>query len=129
MNERTKNLAFWIPLVGLLLFVGLAGFAEAAGGIVVNDLSSEAYAVVIDSSGRIVTAGIAYQQFEIALTHYNSDGSPDTTFGNGGGVISDFSSVNRGASPQAIAMDSLGRIIVAGNVFPLGSSAMITVAP
>src|SRR5215471_7828869 len=108
---------FWRSLAGLLLFVGLVGFAEAAGGIVANDLSSEAYAVVIDSFGRIVTAGSAYRQFEIALTRYNSDGSLDTSFGNGGVAITDFSSVNRGASPQAMAMDSLGRIIVVCNTY------------
>ena len=62
---RLYRESFWRPLVGLLLFVGLAGFAEAAGGIVANDLSSETYAVVIDSFGRIVTAGSAYRQFQI----------------------------------------------------------------
>ena len=33
---RLYRESFWIRLVGLLLFVGLAGFAEGADGIVVN---------------------------------------------------------------------------------------------
>jgi uncharacterized delta-60 repeat protein len=117
LNERTKNSTFWRPLVGLLLFVGLAGFAEASGGVVITDIIGLDYAVVIDSFGRIVMAGSTQSPatgFDaLLLARYNPDGSPDTSFGNGRVVITDVTGANVGA--RAMAMDGLGRIVVAGN--------------
>jgi uncharacterized delta-60 repeat protein len=114
-DGATKSPNFLRPLVGLLLFFGLAGFIEAAGGIVANH---PADAVVIDSSGRIVTAGApsafgGYWGF--GLTRYNSDGSLDTTFGNGGLVTTDIRGQGRINWANAVAIDSLGRIVVAGS--------------
>jgi uncharacterized delta-60 repeat protein len=126
LNERTKNPTFWRLLVGLLLFVGLAGFAEAADGIVVTYFGGGA-TVAIDSVGRIVTAGWPGMP-GFVLTRYNSDGSFDTTFGNVGVVVTDFSSVSVSASAQAMAMDSLGRIMVLGNAYHRDSEPNVLLA-
>lgn len=56
MSEPTKNPTSWI--LGLALFVALAGFAQASGGgVVITDIIGADSAVVVDSFGRIVTAG------------------------------------------------------------------------
>jgi uncharacterized delta-60 repeat protein len=99
-HKRTRAvLQAWRTLVGLLLFANLAGFAEASGDL------------VIDSLGRIVTAGSTGRA--LLLARYNSDGSPDASLGsNGGLVITDVAGADVGGS--AIALDRLGRIVVAG---------------
>jgi uncharacterized delta-60 repeat protein len=43
--------------------------------------------VILDASGKIVTAGLAYQSS--ALVRYNSDGTLDESFGTGGKIESD----------------------------------------
>jgi Domain of unknown function (DUF5122) beta-propeller len=108
-------------LVGISLFCSLTGVAEASGGFVITDISSRAYAMVIDSSGRIVTAGspLGFGVHGYALTRYNSDGLLDTTFGNGGLVTTDIKGHFLGVADNATAMDNLGRIIVAGTSYPL----------
>src|SRR5262245_50964404 len=48
--QPMKNPTLWI--LGLVLFIGLAGSAEASGGVVIIQLGA-GNAVVIDSFGRI----------------------------------------------------------------------------
>jgi uncharacterized delta-60 repeat protein len=116
---------FRLLMVGLLLFVSGAGFAEAADGVVVNYFSSGAGAVVIDRVGRIVTAGSPGLP-GFALTRHNSDGSLDTTFGNGGVTITDLSSNHHdGVSTRAMVMDSHGRFLVAGNSWAPANSKFL----
>src|SRR5262245_36008693 len=119
------NSVLYTLLLGVFLLSSLAGFAEASGGLVITGISGRAYAMVIDSLGRIVTAGAppafgGYWGF--GLTRYNSDGSLDTTFGNGGLVTTDISAVGLAVGARAVAIDNLGRIIVAGNSYPLPKS-------
>ena len=103
------NPVLYTLLLGVFLYSSLAGFAEASGGLVMTDISGRAYAMVIDSLGRIVTAGDGFK-----LTRYNSDGSLDTTFGHGGVVTTDITRAGRYDQARALAIDSLGRIVVAG---------------
>jgi uncharacterized delta-60 repeat protein len=90
------------------------------GGKVVTPIGSigdVAYAVAIQSNGKIVAAG--YSQSDIyntpenfALVRYNVDGTLDTTFGTGGKVVTpigDSYSVARG-----VAIQPDGKIIAAG---------------
>src|SRR5262245_58252437 len=70
------------------------------GGIVttVFEAGSYAFALALQSDGKIVAAGTVFVDFNIgdqsdtdfALARYNSNGSLDTTFGNGGLVSTDF---------------------------------------
>ena len=108
----------------------LAGYTSAGalngrfgiGGVVTTGFSGtgssgdEAHAVAIQSDGKIVVAGHAYNgtDDDTALARYNANGSLDTGFGTGGRVISNLSSSNRRDHARAMANDSDGKIVVAG---------------
>ncbi len=86
------------------------------GGKVTTSFGSEydyAYAVAVQSDGKIVAAGYAFiwSDFDFALARYNSDGSLDTTFGNGGQVSTDFGDWDYAYS---VAIQGDGKIVVAG---------------
>ena len=53
----------------------------------------------------------------VALARYNSNGSLDTTFGNGGKVTTDFGGVY--ASASSMTLDSNGKILVAGILYTI----------
>src|SRR5438128_3900097 len=64
------------------------------GGMVMTDLGSQfdaAYAMAVQTNGKIVvvgqTEGVGY---DFGMVRYNTDGSLDTNFGNGGIVVTDF---------------------------------------
>ena len=89
------------------------------GGFVSTQIGSpddRANAVVIQPDGKIVTAGATLNQkgttSDFALTRYNPDGSPDTSFGTNGYVITNFSTGSSYANALAIQPD--GKIVVAG---------------
>ena len=73
-----------------------------------------AKAVAVQSDGRIVVVGSAYNGIDddFAVARYNPDGTPDTTFGTMGKVTTAFS-VN-GDNATGVALQSDGKIIVAG---------------
>lgn len=94
------------------------------GGTVMTNINNDydaAYALALQSDGKIVAAGKRGIQFNpteqrkgnVALARYNPDGSLDTTFGNGGKVVNDF-----GQGLESYAIDVTiqpdGRIIIAG---------------
>lgn len=81
-------------------------------------VSSAGEAIAIDASGRIVIAGIAYNNpgtsNNFGLARFNPDGSVDSTFGTGGKVTTDFAgSVD---SAEAVAIQPDGKIVVVGEV-------------
>jgi uncharacterized delta-60 repeat protein/uncharacterized repeat protein (TIGR01451 family) len=87
--------------------------------IVGADTGGQGYALAIDSSNRIVVAGVAYKsggETDFALVRYNENGTLDSSFGSSGIVIAD---VAVGEAANAVAIDSSGRIVAAG----FGSSA------
>lgn len=69
-------------------------------------------ALAIDQLGRIVVGGGADNRF--ALARYNEDGSLDTSFDRDGKVLTDFLTTET-ESIGALAIDRLGRIVVAGD--------------
>ena len=92
-----------------------------AGGKVITGFNpgyTVATVMTVQSDGKILaggwagTAGTDSTTFGIGLARYNSDGSPDTTFGTGGKT---FASVP-GASEEigCLALDSAGNIVVGG---------------
>lgn len=94
-----------------------AGFGS--GGIVRTDFfgkGDQANAVAVQPDGKIVVAGFATAasgvDSDFALARYNSDGSLDTSFGNGGLVSTDLGTQSDDARALAIQPD--GRIILAG---------------
>jgi uncharacterized delta-60 repeat protein len=89
-------------------------------GTVATDLRAsssddKANAVALQPDGKIVAAGdsLGLRQWDFALARYNPDGSLDTTFGDGGKVITDFGMTS---TAQALAIQPNGKIVVAGIV-------------
>jgi len=77
--------------------------------------TDRAIALALQPDGRIVVGGdttAGGSQSNFGLERLNADGSLDTSFGNDGHVIIDFSGGNDLLS--GIAIDSLGRIVAAG---------------
>jgi uncharacterized delta-60 repeat protein len=74
-----------------------------------------ASAVTIDAQGRIIAAGSSYNgaDNDFALARYNPNGSLDTSF-NGTGKVTTAVSSNDPDYGNAAAIDSQGRIVVAG---------------
>ncbi len=87
------------------------------GGIVITPMGSGydiAYALAIQSDGRILAAGNSYNgsNYNFALVRYNTNGSLDTTIGTGGIVTT---SIGTGDSEAlALGIQSDGNILAAG---------------
>jgi len=74
-----------------------------------------ANAVTIQSDGKIIVAGVSAVsggRANIAIARYATDGSLDTEFGEGGKVLTAVE--NRSVDAQSIALQSDGKIVVAG---------------
>src|SRR5213080_4613023 len=92
-----------------------------SGGKVRTDfpgLAAVPSAVVIQADGKIVVAGGAFPLFTFAgnfqVVRYNSNGSLDRSFGNGGIVTTTFP---EGSYAFDVALQPDGKIIAAGTVF------------
>ena len=86
-----------------------------------------AYDVKIQTDGRIVVVGYSFNGVDddMAFVRYNTDGSLDGGFGNGGKRIVDFGSNNDYA--ESVAIQSDGNLAVAGSTFN-GSNWSIALA-
>lgn len=87
------------------------------GGIVMTDMNrfGAAFALAVQADGKIVAAGTGnsdVKMFNFALVRYNTDGSLDPMFGNGGIVLTGLGRDPEGANALAIQSDS--KIVVAG---------------
>jgi uncharacterized delta-60 repeat protein len=70
-----------------------------------------AWDVAIQRDGKIVAAGAAgFGQEGFQLARYRRDGRLDPTFGSGGTVVTGY----KGANARSVALQSNGRIVVAG---------------
>ena len=88
-------------------------------GKVTPDFTSNIYdgavAVAIQQDGRIVAGGRSGSSADFALVRYNSNGSPDLTFGTNGKVTTDFGSNEDYGFALALQPDS--KILLAGRSF------------
>ena len=89
------------------------------GGKVTTDFNGgidEAYALAIQSDGKIVAAGRAFNatgdSTDFGLARYNANGTLDGSFGIGGKVTTDFNGQDDDAN--ALAIQSDGKIVAAG---------------
>src|SRR3982751_4061304 len=94
------RLSYLLMAMFILAASAASGIAQQAGdldatfglGGKLTGWTGQAYAVAIQSDGKIVVAGNNYVppgwNSDFVIARYNSDGSPDNSFGTGGrGVI------------------------------------------
>ncbi len=128
LNRR--SIALGLAATVVLLLPAAAQGAEGdldqsfgAGGKVITPIgpsTDQANAMAIDSQGRIVVAGQAFNGTtaltDFALARYEENGSLDAGFGSGGTVITGFGT-KTDDSGRGVAIDSQGRIVVVGLTF------------
>ena len=90
------------------------------GGKVVTSIDGNSAAgasdIAIQSDGKIIAVGFAYDGINVGfgLARYNTDGSPDTTFGLGGRVITHVGGDGYSVA-STVAIQSDGKIVAAGS--------------
>jgi uncharacterized delta-60 repeat protein len=92
----------------------------------VIDGSQYLASVAVQSDDRIVVAGQWSSEFNwtVALARFNVNGTPDTTFGSGGLVVTTLA--NNQLYPDAVTMQPDGRIVVGGTQSPYpGTSSLL----
>lgn len=115
-------------LLGIILLIPVVTKAQngslditfGTGGKVVTDLGGDdlIWSVNVQSDGKILAAGRFYSvanpiSADFALVRYNTNGSLDNTFGNGGIVITDIDSSEMG---KAVLVQLDGKIVVVGDI-------------
>jgi uncharacterized delta-60 repeat protein len=87
-------------------------------GIVLTQIQyqAEANSVVIQSDGKIIAGGFTFGDLstDFVLARYNTDGSLDTSFGNGGISIVNPGTHKSESHITSLALQSTGKIIAAG---------------
>jgi uncharacterized delta-60 repeat protein len=80
--------------------------------------SAEINGLALQPDGKIVAAGWTFTPYvgdDFALARFNPDGSLDPSFGDGGRVTTDFTSLDEG---NAVVVQPDGKIVVAGQILP-----------
>ena len=114
-GEATNGSAFDFGIVRYLSN-GSPDPSFGTGGITMVSLASGndyPKGIFVRPDGRIVVAGAANTDF--GVVRLNADGSPDTTFGANGKVITDFGTGTFDYAEAAL-VQSDGKIVVAGRV-------------
>ena len=91
---------------------------------------SVGWSVAIQSDGKIVGAGYTYNgnaNQDFAVARYNTDGSLDSSFGNGGKVITTLTNSDDNAYSVAIQTD--GKIVVGGGIYGIFAIALARYNP
>lgn len=91
-------------------------------GVVTTSIGAStelANAVAVQNDGKIVVAGYAFfgGQYDAAIVRYNTDGSLDTTFGGGDGIVTTSVAAIITDAINAIAIDASGNIWAAGTTW------------
>jgi uncharacterized delta-60 repeat protein len=87
-----------------------------------------AQSVAIQGDGKIVVAGtttLPGNAYKFVVLRYNSDGTLDTGFGDGGVVVTSFGNLNDSA--YAVALQSDGQIVVAGSTMASSTKSGSTI--
>ncbi len=98
-------------------------------GIVTTDLGStnfdRSHSIIIQADGKILLAGESYigAGKHLALVRYNSDGTLDTSFGGGDGIVR--TTVAFLELGESVTLQSDGKILVTGSSFTGGSNTDI----
>lgn len=103
---------------------GMLDSSFGSGGKVITDISGSSdvpqAGVAVQTDGKLVVAGRATsatpgESFDFAVVRYNSDGSLDTSFDGDGIVTTDFPSGGSEETVGGVAIQSDGKIVVAGD--------------
>jgi uncharacterized delta-60 repeat protein len=116
-----RNKVLWcLALLSTAAVVALA----PSGGAADDPAAIFVHAVAVQDDGKIVAAGQsnAGGLVDFAVLRFNSDGSPDTGFGDGGRVVTDLGTDQDVANDVAIQRD--GKIVAVGSAMALGSSSI-----
>src|SRR6476661_7969144 len=106
-GAQTMQKKLGVTILTAILAVALATAASAVGGSAgtldptfgnggtvmtsFGQLTEEGHAVVVQPDGRIVAGGLSSgPTADFALARYLPDGQPDSSFGNGGKVLTPF---------------------------------------
>lgn len=101
---------------------GMGGFAITQFG----PGDSYGYAVAIQNDGKIIAAGVTTNEnVDIAIARYNTDGSFDDSFGNGGKIIAQIGNSHDRAFDVKVLSD--GKILVCGTTNNTGTLPKIAV--
>lgn len=89
----------------------------------------EATAIAVQADGKIISGGITNSggKYNFALARHNMDGSPDTSFGMAGTVVTPFSAEGEDKI-NAIAIQTDGKIVVAGATRPISGYSDVAIA-
>lgn len=98
------------------------------GGKVTTDIDTEitqGYATAVQSDGKIIAVGWTYNgiQQKFAVVRYNANGSFDNSFDSDGKVTTAFGIF--GSSASAVAIQSDGKIVVAGTDYSANDFAVV----
>ena len=79
--------------------------------------ANSVYSLALKKNGSILTGGVFKNETndDFSLGRYNLNGSLDTSFGNGGSVVTDFSGGNDAI--LALAIQSDGKVVAGGYAF------------
>ncbi|BAZ13172.1 hypothetical protein NIES4071_50110 [Calothrix sp. NIES-4071] len=96
-------------------------FGNAGRSIVSIGVGEEIDSIAIQADGKIVVAGhvwryvggSSFNQDDLALARFNTDGSLDTNFGSGGKVITPLSTTNSDRA-NGLTIQPSGKIVVSG---------------
>jgi competence ComEA-like helix-hairpin-helix protein len=93
-----------------------------------DGLSAVGFSVDLQPDGKILVAGFrsAARDFSLVLARFNSDGSPDMSFGTGGKVLNNFGQGE--AYGGTLARQPDGKILLAGQTFLLGIGYVFALA-
>ena len=122
-SDDTDEASFEIPVAGTVTAVlpppGQLDAGFGSGGQVthgINTAQDQFYAVTQQPDGKILAAGRTYSGGrvgnDVLVTRWNTDGTPDTTFGSNGSVIHDVN--GNGDIAFSILVQPDGKILTAG---------------
>ena len=85
-------------------------------GVVLTDFGapSRAQALLLQSDTKLVAAGATGDNHDFALARYHPDGSLDSSFGNGGLVVTDLGGGTDDAGAFTLVVQPDGKLVVAG---------------
>ena len=109
---------FFLTLILPRVIQAQPGTLDSSFGVngkVVNQMYGEAYCTALQKDGKILAAGLAYEE-AIIIVRYNADGSLDNTFGVAGKVLTDIYAEWNIFYTQALAMavQGDGKIVITG---------------